>query len=60
MQVNAADFRGLVWWFQVNAGDFRGLVRWFQVNAGECRWLQVSAGEFNFYTLRNKNTLNDF
>ena len=30
---------------QVSAADFRGLVRWFQVNSGECRWLQVSAGE---------------
>ena len=29
---------------QVNAADFKGLVRWFQVSAGGCRWVQVSAG----------------
>ena len=38
MQVSAADFRGLVGWFQVNAGDFRGLIK---VNHAGTRELQI-------------------
>ena len=39
---------------QVNAADFRGLVRWFQVSAGGCRWLQVNSTFIHYDKISQK------